>query len=91
MEAPVETTVAELTPEETADESEVTADLTVDMPTVAVDRAVEARSQMLFSVETWADVEPVVVLDWADDSNVISEVTEDSWAESEVAVERAVD
>ncbi len=62
-EAPVETTVAMLVPDETAVETEVSREATVEIPTVAVDRDDEARSQMLFSVETLACVEVVVVFD----------------------------
>lgn len=63
VEAPVDTTVAMLVPEETAVETAVIADLTVDMPIVAVERDDDVSSQMLFSVETCAEVEPVVVFD----------------------------
>ncbi len=83
VEAPVDTTVAMLVPEETAAETDVIADFTEDMPTVAVDRDEDVRSQMLFSVETCAEVEPVVVLDWAVDSKVASDVTDDSRVDSD--------
>ncbi len=63
VDAPVETTVAMLVPEDTAVETAVIADFTVDMPTVVVDSDEEVSSQMLFSVETCADVEPPVVFD----------------------------
>lgn len=52
VDAPVDTTVAMLVPDESADETEVTADLTLDIPTVAVDSELEVSSQMLFSAET---------------------------------------
>lgn len=89
VEAPVETMVAMLVPDETAVETDVIADLTVDMPTVAVDSEDEVRSQMLFSVETWAEVEPVVVFDWAVDSRVARLVTDDSRVDSDWVPDRA--
>jgi hypothetical protein len=78
VDAPVETTVAMLVPEDTAVETDVIADLTVEIPTVTVDSDEEVRSQMLFSVDTCAEVEPVVVFDWAVESRVASDVTDDS-------------
>jgi hypothetical protein len=50
----------------------------VEIPTVTVDSDDEVRSQMLFSVDTCAEVEPVVVFDWAVESRVASDVTDDS-------------
>jgi len=88
VEAPVETTVAMLVPEDTAVDSEVIADLTVDMPTVAVDSEPENSSQVLFSVETCAEVEPVVVLLWAVLSSVPIEVTLESSVDSEVVPDK---
>lgn len=76
--APVETTVAMLVPDETADDTTVNIDFTEETPTVAVDKDADVSSQMLFSVEICAEVEPVVALDWAVDSRVASDVTDDS-------------
>lgn len=50
-------------PEDTAEDTEVITDLTEDIPTVAVESELEKRSQMLFSVDTCAEVDPVVVFD----------------------------
>lgn len=88
-EAPVETTVAMLVPDETADETAVISDLTEDMPTVVVDSEPEKISQMLFSVETCAWVEPVVVFDWAVDSRVPIDVTDDVRVDREVSPDKA--
>ena len=63
VEAAVLSTVAWLVTEDTPVETEVMADFTLDMPTVAVDSEEENSSQMLFSVDTWAEVEPAVALD----------------------------
>jgi len=88
-EAPVETTVAMLVPDDTADDTAVMADFTLEMPTVTVDSDEEAITQMLASVETLAWVEVVVVLDWAVDSRVAIDVTDDIRVLSEVAADRA--
>lgn len=87
--APVETTVAMLVPDDTADDTAVMSDLTLDMPTVAVDSELEKLSQMLFSVETLACVDVVVVLDWAVLSKVAIEVTLEVRVDSEVRPDRA--
>lgn len=78
VEAPVETTVVMLVPDDSAEDTTVMIDLTLDIPTVAVDSDEDVRSQMLFSVDTCAEVEPVVALDCAVDRRVASDVTEDS-------------
>jgi hypothetical protein len=83
VEAPVETAVSMLVSEDTAVLSTVARDKTVETPTVAVESEAEVRSQMLFSVDTWALVEPVVVFDWAVLSRVASEVTPDTSVESD--------
>jgi hypothetical protein len=89
VEAPVETTVAILVPEDTAEETAVTADLTEDMPTVAVESDEEVRSQMLASVETCAEVEPAVVFDCAVESRVARLVTDDSNVDSDWVPDKA--
>ena len=88
-EAPVDTTVAMLVPDETAVDTDVRRDATVEMPTFAVDNDDDARSQMLFSVETLAEVEVVVVFDWAVESRVASEVTDDSRVDSDWVPDKA--
>ena len=85
----METTVAMLVPDETADETDVIADFTLEMPTVTVERDDDVSNQMLFSVETCAEVEPVVVFDWAVDSRVASEVVLDRPVLNDVAADRA--
>jgi hypothetical protein len=67
VEAPVETTVAMLVPDDTAVDTEVKREATWEIPTVTVDSDEEVSSQMLFSVETLAEVEVVVVFDWVPD------------------------
>lgn len=89
VDAPVDATVAMLTPDDTAAETEVMIDLTEDMPTVAVDSEPEKLSQMLFSVETLAWVDVVVVFDWADDSRVPIDVTLDSRVDSDWVADKA--
>jgi hypothetical protein len=89
VEAPVETTVAMLVPEDTAVDTDVMIDFTVDMPTVAVDSDEEVNSHVLFSVDTLADVEVVVVFDWAVDSTVASDVTEDKRVDRDCVADSA--
>lgn len=91
VEAPVETTVIALTAEETAEDTDVMTDLTLDIPTVAVDSDEEKLSQMLFSVETFAWVDVWVVFDWAVESSVAIEVTDESKVDSEVVALSAID
>lgn len=63
VDAPEETTVSVLVREEIPVEITVAIDFTDEMPSVAVDSEPETCSHRLFSVETWAEVEPVVVFD----------------------------
>src|SRR5208282_2836620 len=91
VEAAVLSTVAWLVSLEIPVEIDVTADFTDDMPTVAVDSEAEKISQVLFSVDTCADVEPAVAFDCAVLRTVPMLVTDDSSVESEVVCERAVD
>ena len=90
VEAPVDTTVVMLVPDDTAVETEVRREATVEMPTFAVDSDEEVSNQMLFSVETCAEVEPVVVFDWAVLSRVASDVTDDSRVDTDWVPDRAV-
>ena len=55
--------VVMLVPDETAVETEVRREATVEMPMFAVDRLEDVETQMLFSIETFAWVEVVVVFD----------------------------
>lgn len=89
-EAPVETTVAMLVPDDTAEDTEVIDERTVDMPTVAVDSEPEKITQMLFSVETLAWLEVTVVFDWAVDSRVPTDVTLDSRVDSDWVADSAL-
>lgn len=90
VEAPVETTVAMLVPDDTAVETETWRDMIVEMPVVTVDSDEEVSSQMLFSVETCAEVEPVVVFDWAVLSRVASDVTPEISVDSDWVPDKAL-
>lgn len=83
VEAPVERTVAALVPEDRADDTDVTFEMTEETPTFAVESELENNNQMLFSVDTWADVEPVVVFDCAVERSVPIEVTDDRRVDSD--------
>ena len=89
VEAAVLSTVAWLVTEDTPVETEVMADFTLDMPTVAVDSELDRISQVLFSIETFAWVDVRVVVDCALESTVASDVTPESRVLSEVAADSA--
>lgn len=76
-------------PEDTAEDTEVITDLTEDIPTVAVESELEKRSQMLFSVDTCAEVDPVVVFDCAVERRVPIDVTEDRSVDSDWVADSA--
>ena len=63
VDAPVDTTVSMLVTEETPVLRTVAIDLIVEIPTVAVESEPETCNQALFSVDTWAEVDPVVAFD----------------------------
>ena len=61
--AAVDRIVSMLVSEETPVLRTVAIDLIVEIPTVAVESEPETCNQALFSVDTWAEVDPVVAFD----------------------------